>query len=81
MPETKKKRARMLAHNTGDQRSTRIPRKTKKAVQRWMVQPWPVRRGRTRDRIIRWIQGQRTKNGMGALRRRPDGSISAFDLI
>jgi hypothetical protein len=61
----------------------RVPRKTKKAMQAWMVKDagWQWRHPHVRARILRWIQNERTRNGLGPLRRLPDGRVSTFDLV
>lgn len=58
----------------------RHPRKLKKAIKRWLVEPDYQLRGRLRRRFLRWISRERMAQGMGPLRRLPGGRVSLLDL-
>ncbi len=55
----------------------RWPRKTKKAIRKWVV-GGPVS-ARERSRVLAWINFERVQNGMGPLRRR-GGFYHLLDL-
>jgi hypothetical protein len=58
-----------------------VPRKTKKALKTWLfsVKASDLRPGQ-RARLLRFFNHERSRNGMGALRRRPDGRVSLLEL-
>jgi hypothetical protein len=63
------------------ERRRHLPRKLKKAIQRWLDEPYYRLRGRTRQQFLRWHNKNLREQGMLPIRRLPDGRVSLFDLI
>ena len=57
-----------------------LPRKLKKAIQRWLDEPEYRLRGRTRQQFLRWQNQRLRAEGRLPIRRLPDGRVSLFDL-